>query len=105
MHPFNDINSTKIKKTLIIKVVIATLLFTSGVIIYSCKRSDIDLLPHGPTEQSYFTKEDDFNKAVLGVYAKMTDFFWYNGGAGSTTITPFLLPGDDITTNNNNEEF
>jgi hypothetical protein len=76
-----------------------------GIIIYSCNKSKLDLLPHGPTEQSYFTKEDDFNKAVLGVYAKMTDFFWYNGGQYNTTIPAFLLPGDDITTNNGNEEF
>lgn len=93
-------------KTFAFKIFIVVLVALSGgIIIYSCNKSKLDLLPHGPTEQSYFTKEDDFNKAVLGVYAKMTDFFWYNGGAGSTTITAFLLPGDDITTNNGNEEF
>jgi len=89
----------KIKSVLIVLVLIV-----AGSIA-GCKKSRIDLLPHGPTEQSYFTKEDDYNKAILGVYAKMTDFFWYNGGAGSTPMPVFLLPGDDITTNNTNEEF
>ena len=73
------------------------------VIIGSCDKKKLDLLPHGPTEQSYFTKEDDYTKAVLGVYAKMTDFFWFN--ANSPNIHVFLLPGDDITTNDNNEPF
>jgi len=71
----------------------------------SCNKSNLDKLPHGPTEETYFTQESDFTKAVLGIYAKMTDLFWYNGGAGSTTMTIFLLPGDDITTNNSTEEF
>jgi hypothetical protein len=74
-----------------------------GAIVFinlSCNKSNLDLLPHGPTEQSYFTQESDFTKAVLGIYAKMNDLFWFNGGAGSSTISVFILPGDDITTNN-----
>jgi len=85
---------------------IATTLFVFGAIFYSsCNKSGLDLLPHGPTEQSYFIQESDFTKAVLGVYAKMTDLFWYNGGADNSTMPIFLLPGDDITTNEGNEEF
>ncbi|MDQ3843725.1 MAG: RagB/SusD family nutrient uptake outer membrane protein, partial [Bacteroidota bacterium] len=76
-----------------------------GIIIYSCKRSKLDLLPHGPTEQSYFLKEDDFNRAVLGIYSKLSDFFWWNLGPQNSPITVFTLPGDDITTNQSNEEF
>jgi hypothetical protein len=94
------------------KIFLITLvLLTVGAIVNSCKKSYTDLLPHGPTELSYFTKEDDFNKAVLGVYAKMVDYFSFNGGdfvgggADISQITCFILPGDDITTNNNNEEF
>lgn len=90
-------------KKLLSKFVIIYLVSASCFVINGCSKSKLDLLPHGPTEQSYFTKEDDFTKAVLGVYAKMTDFFWYNGG--STPIPAFLLPGDDITTNDNNEAF
>jgi starch-binding outer membrane protein, SusD/RagB family len=86
-----------------------TILFVAFAIISlltdSCKKRNLDLLPHGETESGYFKTEWQFERAVLGVYAKMTDFFWYNAGADNTTIPMFLLPGDDITTNNNNEEF
>jgi tetratricopeptide (TPR) repeat protein len=92
-------------RTFLFKISISVVLFSSIAIAYSCNKSRIDLKPGGPTELEYFAKEDDFNKAVLGIYSKMTDFFWYNGGQGSTTMPVFLLPGDDITTNNNNEEF
>ncbi len=90
-------------KKLFSKLIIIYLATGCCFIINGCSKSKLDLLPHGPTEQSYFTKEDDFTKAVLGVYAKMTDFFWYNGGG--PPIPAFLLPGDDITTNDNNEPF
>lgn len=92
-------------KSSILKISLILLVLTTGIIIYSCKRSSVDLLPHGPTEQSYFLTEDDFNKSVLGVYSKLSDFFWFNAGPGNSPITPFLLPGDDITTNQSNEEF
>lgn len=85
-----------------------SIIFTSivaGIVIHACNKDKLDLLPHGPTEQSYFLAEDDFNRATLGIYSKMTDFFWFNGGSGGSPITPFLLPGDDITTNQSNEEF
>jgi hypothetical protein len=87
-------------------VKILILFFSTGIVItISCNKSNLDLLPHNPTEQAYFTQESDFTKAVLGIYAKMDDLYWYNGGAGSSTMPIFLLPGDDITTNNSSEEF
>src|SRR6266498_1946176 len=86
-------------KSILIKVFIIALLTTSITLYYSCNKSNLDLLPHGPTEQSYFTQESDFTKAVLGIYAKMDDLFWYNGGQDASTMPIFLLPGDDITTN------
>lgn len=68
-----------------------------------CSSKNLDLLPHGPTEANYFTQEADFSKAIYGVYAKMTDFFWYNGG---NSLSPMMfLMGDDITTNAGNQAF
>lgn len=84
----------------IFKFTILTILFTT-LFFYSCNKEKLDLLPHGPTEANFFATEADFSKAVLGVYAKMSDFYSFGGGA----IGIFLLPGDDITTNASNEEF
>lgn len=89
----------------ITKILIAVIALITGIIIHACNKSKLDLLPHGPTEESYFLTEDDFNRATLGIYSKLSDFFWYNGGAANSPITVFLLPGDDITTNQSNEEF
>lgn len=87
------------------KVSFIIVVLVTVFVIYACDKSKLDLLPHGPTEQSYFLTEDDFTKATLGIYSKLSDFFWYNGGSGSSPISVFLLPGDDITTNQSNEEF
>lgn len=91
-------------KQSIIKLLLILLVLISVICIEACKESKLDLLPHGPTEQSYFLAEDDFNRATLGVYSKLTDFFWFNAGAANSPITVFILPGDDITTNQSNEE-
>lgn len=85
-------------KSILSKITLLTIIGCT-VFYLSCNKSNLDLLPHGPTEQSYFTQESDFTKAVYGVYAKMNDLFWYNGGANNSTMPIFLLPGDDITTN------
>jgi tetratricopeptide (TPR) repeat protein len=81
------------------------LMFFAGIIVISiaCNKSHLDLLPHGPTEQSYFTQESDFTQAVIGTYAKLTDFYWYHGDPYSGLYTIFYLPGDDITVNDNEE--
>lgn len=80
-----------------------TLTFFASTILYlSCNKSKLELLPHGPTEASYFATEKDYSKAVLGIYAKMTDFYWFNNNDPKVGL--FFLPGDDITTNASNEE-
>jgi tetratricopeptide (TPR) repeat protein len=96
--------SMKMKQSFRIKLSIIVFVACGLGIFYGCKKSDLDLTPNGPTELDYFANEAEFNKAVLGVYAKMSDFFWYNAGQFNTPMPVFLLPGDDITTNNNNEE-
>jgi tetratricopeptide (TPR) repeat protein len=65
----------------------------------SCDESRLDLRPQSPTEDSYFAEEVEFERAVTGIYAKLTDFYWYNTGANNCVQPVTLLPGDDITTN------
>lgn len=69
----------------------------------SCDESRLDIEPGFPTEESYFAEEIEFTRAIYGVYAKLTDFFWYNGGQDNF-VTPILyLTGDDITTSGQDE--
>lgn len=64
----------------------------------SCNKKDIDFSPVNISEDQYFKTELEFTKTVYGVYAKMTPFYNYDGGAGNALITMINLPGDDITT-------
>lgn len=79
------------------------ILFTTLSLIFighnSCDESRLDLAPQSPTEDSYFEEEVEFERAVTGIYAKLTDFYWYNTSADNCVQPVTLLPGDDITTN------
>src|SRR5262245_57205621 len=91
------------------RILLLTITATIGF-HYGCDKSKIDLSPHGPTEAVYFSTEGEFTKAVLGVYAKMTDLYGRvtvsgAAGPGNSLMPLYLAPGDDITTNNTGEEF
>ncbi|MCY7350375.1 MAG: RagB/SusD family nutrient uptake outer membrane protein [Cytophagaceae bacterium] len=61
----------------------------------SCNEKNIDLQPLTPTEASFFIEEADFDKSIIAVYAKLTDWYWF---AANNPIHGFWhLPGDDIT--------
>jgi tetratricopeptide (TPR) repeat protein len=58
--------------------------------------------PTGPTEENYFVEEDEFERAVYGIYAKMNDWYSWNGGStgaggNNPNFTLWVLPGDDAT--------
>ncbi|MCP9746411.1 RagB/SusD family nutrient uptake outer membrane protein [Lacihabitans sp. CS3-21] len=75
----------------------AIIIFAITIFTYtSCNEKRIDLEPLSPTEASYFFEESDYNKSILGVYAKMTDIYWFN--ANNPIHGFWILPGDDITT-------
>ncbi len=78
-------------------------LITCTVFNLGCNKKELDLLPHGPTEANYFTQESDFQKAVYGVYSKLSDVYWYNGGGSLAPMN--FAEGDDITTNDGNQAF
>jgi tetratricopeptide (TPR) repeat protein len=78
------------------KIIIPLAFILSFGIYTSCDQSRLDLQPLGPTEASFFTEEIDFDRSALAVYAKLTDFYWFNG---NSPIHGFWqLPGDDVTT-------
>jgi hypothetical protein len=70
-------------------------LATAVLIGNSCNEKNIDLQPLTPTEASFFTAESDFDKSVTAVYAKLSDWYWFN--ANNPIHGFWHLPGDDIT--------
>jgi starch-binding outer membrane protein, SusD/RagB family len=80
-------------KKILIFIALAILLPTG---YWSCREENLDLKPGSLTESDFFKTEDDFQRAVTGVYAKLTDFYWFNN---NSPIHGFWqLPGDDVTT-------
>ena len=76
------------------KIIVAIVSLT--FVGYACNEKNIDLEPLSITEAAYFKEEIDFDRSVLAIYAKLTDFYWFNG---NNPIHGFWqLPGDDITT-------
>lgn len=87
-----------------IKSIGVTLLFIFSVVV-SCKESFLENpKPPAPTEDVFFKTQDDFERTVYGIYAKMNGWYAWNGGVqgvdgGNTpNFTMWTLPGDDATT-------
>ena len=66
------------------------------VIINACNEENLALDPFSQTELAYFNDQDAFERGIRGVYAKLTDFYWFN--ANNPNHEVWLLPGDDLTT-------
>lgn len=92
------------KKILNKKNIWVTLLIVVATAI-SCNESFLERpKPQGPTEADFFKTEDDFERTVYGIYAKMNGWYAWNGGVqgvsggNSPNFTMWTLPGDDATT-------
>jgi len=81
-----------------INIKIISILILLAVTYFSCNKNNLDLKPLQPTESDYFSTELEFTKTVYGIYAKLTDYYWYNGGQDNCALPVQILPGDDITT-------
>ena len=77
-------------------LLIVTFLVTS----VSCNKDDLEVNPVNATEADYFKTEAEFNKAVIGVYARLTALYNHNGG--THLIPMYVLPGDDVTLTGSN---
>ncbi len=81
------------------KSILTIALIVGGVIALNngCKDNDIlDVKPGFLTEESYFQDESEFDRSVRGIYAKLTDLYWFRNNDPIVGI--WQLPGDDITT-------
>jgi hypothetical protein len=77
----------------IIKILFVSLL----IMIFHTRCQDrLDLAPRFETEQDFFDEEIHFERAIRGIYAKLTDIYWFN--ANNPRHYMWHLPGDDITT-------
>lgn len=77
-------------------LLIGSCLVLLAVFTISCEEENLDVLPGSITEANYFKSEVDFERGVIGAYAKLTDFYWFNN---NNPIHGFWqLPGDDMTT-------
>lgn len=70
------------------------------LIAFACNEDNLNLAPLQPTEALFFQNEDEMEAAVRGMYAKLTDIYWYNAGGYNHKF--WLLPGDDLTALGNN---
>ena len=71
------------------------LVMLTSTIFHSCKKSTLDIVDPNITESDYFKSDDDFFRAIIGTYAKITDLYWFNNN--DCMHGSWLLPGDDIT--------
>jgi starch-binding outer membrane protein, SusD/RagB family len=65
--------------------------------IVSCDPTRVDSPPLGPTEESYFSSAADFRGTIVGCYAKINDYYFYNANGGNWVMGTWYLPGDDLT--------
>lgn len=64
--------------------------------VSSCVKDQTKTPSLAVSEDDWFKNQIQFRQAIISIYAKMTDFYWYNGGDYIHDM--WLLPGDDITT-------
>ena len=57
-------------------------LFLIGLMMIglACNRDSLEIPPSSLTEADYFKTESEFERAVLGVYARVTDLYNFNAG-------------------------
>ena len=77
-------------------LIIAFILPVILLIPTACNEENIDLPPLAETELAFFTNQDAFERGIRGIYAKLTDFYWFH--ANNPIHEVWLLPGDDLTT-------
>ena len=78
---------------------LSVFLISAVIASVACDVNRVETPPIGVTEDSYFSSELEFERALFNAYAKMTDWYWFGGGSTNTrNMAPvFHLMGDDIT--------
>jgi len=72
-------------------------MFLLAMFITLACEENLELEPLSETEADYFDETIDFERAAIGVYARMSDLYWFNNNSPLHAF--WLLPGDDLTSN------
>jgi hypothetical protein len=75
-------------------------LLTALLAFNSCDDKNVDLKPLKPSEENYYTNEQEMNEGLIGVYSKLV--FLYNYRANNWLHDVRLLPDDNLTTTGGN---
>ena len=87
---------SKIKNMKKYRYIIGFCVLLTGLVIFFACEDRLDKPPLGDTEETFFTTQDNYESAVLGMYAGLTYWYWYNNNNCIHML--WLLPGDDMTT-------
>lgn len=89
-------------KSLIYSIPLFLVIFTwQGCDSVILNDNSLDKRPNGFTEESYFNTESEFESGIFGIYAKMSDKYWFNNNDPIHGL--WHLPGDDITSQRDND--
>jgi starch-binding outer membrane protein, SusD/RagB family len=87
------------------KRIFAKIIFTCVIVVAftsACDEDNLDLAPLASTEEDYFTNEAEFERFLIGIYAKLVRFYAVSSLDGAQNVGTNLyqiqaLPGDDLT--------
>ena len=76
------------------------ILFLLTSLLHGCDEDKLDLSPPFPSEEEFFTNQNDFETSVFGIYQKLQGFYSFNGNNPIHRL--WLLPDDNLTLLDNN---
>lgn len=71
------------------------------LLFLSCNKKILNVPPPTQSENSFFRSEAEFRRAIVGAYAKLTDYYSSSSqqAFGSAQLEIWFLPGDDLSRN------
>jgi hypothetical protein len=79
----------------------AAALLSITFLYFSCNKKVLDIPSPTQTENAFFKSEEEFRRAIIGAYARLTDYYSSTSeqSGGSAQLEIWYLPGDDCSQN------